>query len=171
MALLEDGVLSPDELADLPGVPCQDRLSQGPVAVIECAQEIPCNPCEQACRQGAIHIGACITDLPELDEEKCTGCGLCIAACPGQAIFVVDMTHSETRASVQLPYEFRPLPKRGDAVAALNRAGEPICEGSVLRVLNPHRHDRTAVVTVEVPKACAMDVRNIALKGKDDNGE
>lgn len=171
MALLEDGVLSSDELTQLPGVPCQERLSQGPVAVVECAQQIPCNPCEQACPQGAIHIGACITDLPELDEEKCTGCGLCIAACPGQAIFVVDTTYSETTASVQLPYEFRPLPKRGDVVAGLNRAGERVCEGLVVRVLNPGRYDRTAVVTVEVPRPCAMDVRNIALKRKDDDGE
>ena len=29
-------------------------MNQGPVAIIECVQEIPCDPCVDACRQGAI---------------------------------------------------------------------------------------------------------------------
>jgi Fe-S-cluster-containing hydrogenase component 2 len=171
MAVLEDGVMSSEELEILPGVPSEERLAHGPVVVIECAQEIPCNPCELACRHGAIHIGESITSLPQLDEELCTGCGLCIAACPGQAIFVVDMTYSENEATVQLPYEMSPLPERGERVDALNRAGKPICEGSVVRVVNPKSYDRTAVVTVGVPKPCAMEVRNIALRRSDDDAQ
>ncbi len=36
--------------------------------------------CERACPFDAIHIGD--KDLPIVDPDKCTGCGLCVAACP-----------------------------------------------------------------------------------------
>ncbi len=164
MTLVKDGALSAEELATLPGMPSQERLKKGPVAIIECAQEIPCDPCEEACRNGAIQVGESITNLPVLLEEKCTGCGLCIAACPGLAIFVVDMTYSETEATVQLPYEFLPLPNKGEIVDGLDREGHRVCTARVLKVLNPKKFDRTPVITIAVPKECAMTVRNIALR-------
>lgn len=164
MALRESGVLSKDELARLPGMPSKDRLRRGPVAVIECAQEIPCNPCETACKQGAIRVGDPITSLPVLDERRCTGCGLCIAKCPGQAIFVVNLTYSQDSASVMLPYEFLPLPAKGDEVEALDREGSRVCTARVLKVLQSKASDRTPVVTVAIPRDCAMNVRNIRLR-------
>ena len=42
------GVLDQELLATLPGVPDAARLELGPVACIECAQEIPCKPCKEA---------------------------------------------------------------------------------------------------------------------------
>jgi len=165
--LLKDGVLSAEELQQLPGIPDAQRLAQGPVVVIECAQEIPCNPCETACQFGAIEIGEPITELPVLRAEACTGCGVCIAQCPGQAIFVVDLTYSDAEATVALPYEFLPLPKKGQAVQGLNRAGDAICGGRVVKILNTKKMDRTPVVTVAVPKECAMDVRHIAWEHED----
>ncbi len=167
MTLAKEGFLDPKELDILPGMPSKERLEEGPVVVIECAQEIPCNPCEAACHKEAIKIGDSITGLPRLDASKCGGCGLCIAACPGQAIFVVDMTYSETEATVQLPYEFLPLPQKGDIVNGLNRAGDRVCDAKVLKVINPKTFDRTAVITVAVPKAFGMEVRCISLKKSD----
>lgn len=164
MALLKDGYLSQDELQKLPGVPTPERLAKGPVVVIECAQEIPCNPCEEACAKGAIRIGENIIELPVLEEEKCSGCALCIAACPGQAIFVVDATYSETEGTVTLPYEYLPLPQKGDVVDGLNRAGEAVCTARVLRVVNPKKYDHTAVITIVVPKALVMEVRSLRRK-------
>ena len=166
MALEKDGVLTLEELAKLPGMPSRERLEQGAVAVLECAQEIPCDPCEEACRSGAIQVGEPITNLPVLLEDKCNGCGLCIAACPGQAIFVVDLTYSDAEATVQLPYEFLPLPQKGEVVDGLDRAGERVCAARVVKVLNPKKFDCTPVITVAVPKEWAMVVRNIAIKRK-----
>ena len=163
MTLEEDGVLSSDELARLPAIPSAERLKQGAVAVIECAQEIPCNPCEEACPAGAIQVGEAITNLPVLASDQCTGCGLCIPVCPGLAIFVVDVTYSDREATVQLPYEFLPLPEKGEFVTALDREGTPVCPARVVNVRNPNRFDHTAVITIAIPKDQAMNVRNIAL--------
>jgi Fe-S-cluster-containing hydrogenase component 2 len=93
MTLIKDGYFDLNELTILPGVPSEERLKQGPVVVIECAQEIPCNPCEDACVKGAIEIGDSIVNLPKLKSELCGGCGLCVAAGRGQAIFVVYITY------------------------------------------------------------------------------
>ncbi|MCL4459341.1 MAG: 4Fe-4S binding protein [Chloroflexi bacterium] len=31
-----------------------------------------------------------ITILPEIDEDKCTGCGTCVEACPTQAVSLIN---------------------------------------------------------------------------------
>jgi thioredoxin reductase/Fe-S-cluster-containing hydrogenase component 2 len=156
------GVHCEEELQASPGYPDLERLQEGGVAVIECVQDIPCNPCELACRQGAIRVGVPITSLPSLDVESCSGCGLCIAACPGLAVFVVDMNFSDTEALVTFPYEYEPLPAVGDRVEAVDRAGQPVTAGRVTRVQNPPAFNRTAVVSVAVPKEYGMVVRGIS---------
>ena len=75
--------------------PSEERLQKGPVAILECFQKIPCAPCVKACPQGAITIGEDINEIPTFNADKCIGCGQCIVNCPGQAIFVVDLTYSE----------------------------------------------------------------------------
>jgi Fe-S-cluster-containing hydrogenase component 2 len=164
MGLLEDGYFSDDELTKLPGVPSKERLAQGPVAIIECGQQIPCDPCVDACHKQAISLGDKIIGMPTLDAKKCGGCGLCIADCPGQAIFVVDATYSETEGTVQMPYEYVPLPQKGDVVDGLSRSGQKLCEATVLKVLDPKGFDRTPVITVVVPKEQVMDVRSLKLR-------
>lgn len=162
------------ELRASPGYPSEERLERGPVAVIECIQEIPCNPCESACRFGAIIVGQPITNLPRLIEDRCRGCGECMLACPGLAIFLVDRTHSQDEAAVSIPYEHFPLPKEGSVVSALDREGRRVCRGRIIRVIEPSKgasvirgtpskDDRTAIVTVTVPKACSDLVRNIKM--------
>lgn len=158
------GIPSPEELRSAPGVPPAARFERGPVAVIECFQEIPCNPCEEACNRGAITIGESITNLPRLEPDLCTGCGLCVPACPGLAIFLVDMTHSQTEALVTFPYEYVPLPAPGDRVKAVNRWGEAVAAATVVRVRRTAKMDGTALVTVAVPRELAMEVRGIARR-------
>ena len=161
MGVEQTGVLSKEELTALPGVPSAERLAKGKVAVIECWQQIPCNPCEAACTKGAISIGEPLTKLPVLTEDKCDGCTLCLPSCPGLAIFMVDMSYSNTEATVSLPYELLPLPKKGDTVKALDREGKAVGEAKVVQVTNPPRFNRTPIIRIAVPKALAMDVRNI----------
>lgn len=157
------GVLSTEELGRLPGVPSEDRMKQGPVAYIECADIFPCNPCESACPKGAIRIGEDITNLPVLDEEKCDGCGICVAACPGLAIFVVDMTYSETEAVVRIPYELLPVPEKDHQVSCLDREGRVVTQGRVVKTVKPKAYRKTVVVWVAVPKDLAQQVRSIRV--------
>jgi Fe-S-cluster-containing hydrogenase component 2 len=164
------GIPSREELEASPGYPKAEDLSKGPLVVIECVEDIPCNPCEGACPRGAIFVGTPITNLPVFYAEKCDACGRCIPLCPGQAIFRVDMTYSKEKATVSFPYEFLPLPKKGDPVKGVNRAGEVVCDARVLRVQNPKGFDHTAVITLTVPKGLVMEVRSIkSLKSSKGN--
>ena len=155
------GVPSRAELDACPGRPSEERMKKGRVACIECVQEIPCNPCEGICRFGAITVGEQITNLPVLDEEKCTGCGLCVANCPGLAIVVLDKSYSETEGTVDFPYEYLPLPEKGDIVDAVNRSGEVVCKGEVLSVTKLKSYAGTAVIRLKVPLDMVDEVRSI----------
>jgi Fe-S-cluster-containing hydrogenase component 2 len=145
-------------------------MRRGPVAVIECVQEIPCNPCEAACARHAIRVGTPITNRPVLDPEKCTGCGLCVPQCPGLAIFVIDLSGPEGTAVITLPYEYLPLPEAGETVDAVDRSGEVVGRGKVLRVVSTRAGNRTAAVTVEVAREHGMNVRGIRRRGVDGDG-
>ena len=141
------------------------RLYQGPVAIIECFQPIPCNPCATSCPRNAILPFEDINDIPIIDNNKCNGCGICITKCPGLAIMVVDMTWSETRALIKLPYEFNPLPEAGDIVHALDRAGAIVADAEVIKVTIPA--SKTPVVSIAVDKSLVKVVRNIRIKNTD----
>ena len=60
------GFLTEEELKGSPGVPTDARRRKGPVATIECLEDIPCNPCESSCKYDAIIVGEDITNLPHL---------------------------------------------------------------------------------------------------------
>ena len=156
------GVPTPEDLARV--FPPKERLQKGPVAVVECFQRIPCNPCYTACKRGAIQEFKDINDLPKIDFEICNGCGLCISKCPGLAVFIVDETYSEKEALIKLPFEFLPLPEKGEEVDALNRKGEVMGKAEVVKVQNGRYEDKTPVISILVPKKLSMEVRNIRLR-------
>lgn len=148
-------------------MPSEDRLLQGPVAMIECFQRIPCDPCYYSCKRGAISELIDINDIPYVDFDKCNGCSLCISNCPGLAIFVMDYNYDEEYGVIRMPYEFLPRPKIGEEVIALNREGAEVSTGKVVEVRDGKVQDKTAVVGVAVPKEFLMEVRNIKIKGAE----
>jgi Fe-S-cluster-containing hydrogenase component 2 len=142
-------------------IPPKNRLEKGPVAIIECFQEIPCNPCSTHCPKNAICDMSNIIEIPKLDYDKCNGCGICATACPGLAIFVVDVSYSLDKALVKIPYEFLPEPLEGDIVLALNREGNPIGKCEIIKINRFKNNEKTPLLTLMVDKEIAMDVRNI----------
>lgn len=137
-------------------IPTDKQLKKG-VAIIECIQEIPCDPCVAICPVESISMKD-INDIPKIDYDKCTGCKRCVGICPGLAIFVVKI--KDDKAQVTLPYEFLPIPKVGDIVKALNREGKSRGNAKVIRV---NSSSKTTVVTIELDKHLAMEIRNIKL--------
>lgn len=152
MSLLQKGYMDADEMETYPGV----VRKVGVHPVIECSQNIPCDPCQEVCPFGCIKVGERITDLPAvLEDSTCRNCGACVAACPGQAIFLVD----EDEGTVSIPYEFLPLPSPGDKGVGLDRSGKPVCDAEVVKVQNVGAFDKTVVLTMRVPKEYAMTAR------------
>jgi Fe-S-cluster-containing hydrogenase component 2 len=160
--LKNTGIITSDELK--PVLPAQTRLEKGPVAIIECLQDIPCDPCVSACPVKAIKMQSGITDRPQLDFETCTGCGACVPKCPGLAIFIVNMKHNVPgKALLSMSYELLPVPAKDQEVDALDRTGKFVCKAKIARVINPPAYDRTAVVTIEVPADRINDIRAIKV--------
>ena len=150
------GIIGTEELRKLGLLPPEERLAKGPVAIVECPELIPCNICVDACHLKAITMEK-IIDIPKVDWEKCIGCGTCVALCPGLAIFVVDLSKPD-KALVTVPHEFLPAPKVSEEVWLLGRDGRRLGKGRVVRAWE---RNKTWVVTVEVPKELAMEVRAI----------
>ncbi len=153
------GCPSLEELRAAGAVPSLQEMIAKPCVCVECIEEIPCNPCETSCPQGALRVGQPITNLPVLDRGKCTACGLCIAACPGLAITIKSVEGENAR--IRFPWEYLPYPAPDEAVAMVDRAGRPVCEGVVKAVANPARNNRTAVVTAEFPARFVDEVVSI----------
>ena len=137
-------------------VPKKKQLEKG-VAILECVQEIPCNPCVESCPVHAISMKD-INAPPVNDFEKCIGCTKCVGVCPGLAIFVIKI--KDNKAWITLPYEFVTVPKVGDIVEALDRAGSVRGKALVKKVV---KQGKTMVVTIEVNSSLAMDIRNIKV--------
>lgn len=154
--LLKNGYVADDEIERFPGV----THKKGVHPVIECTQNIPCNPCQDACPKKCISIGSNITSLPiVVDNSECINCGMCVASCSGQAIFLVDEDCGDGTATVTLPYEFLPLPMEGTKGIALGRDGKEVCEATVVSVKSAKAFDKTHLLTMRVPKEYAMKAR------------
>lgn len=162
--LLKRGFITEDEIDDFP---CACGFNtKGPHPVIECTQNIPCDPCQDACKFGCITVGDIITGIPMVNhEKKCTNCGMCVAACSGQAIFIVDEDYEENFATVTMPYEFIPLPKVGEIGNGISRAGVFQCPAEVISIRKNKVFDHTNLLTIKIPKEYAKKVRFYKRKG------
>jgi len=150
----KDGILDNSVVSKL--LPPEELRNSKAYALLECVENIPCDPCTRACPFKAITMEH-ITDLPQINWDRCTGCALCVMACPGLAIFIIDETTDP--AKVTVPYEMLPLPEVGEEVKLLSRRGEVIGKGKVLKL--KVSKNKTYAVTVEVPRERVHDVRAI----------
>lgn len=157
----ETGIIDAAYLHEKGFMPSEERQKKGPVAVIECIQEIPCNPCVSACKFDAISMEG-INGIPHVDFAKCTGCMSCLKVCPGLAIFIQDK--SKAKPSVTIPYEYLPLPVKGSIVTLLARDGSGLGTGTVKFVLRADMVSKSSLVSVEFddPALCEQ-VRNIRV--------
>ncbi len=154
--ILKKGYLLGEEAELFPGV----IQKAGVHPVIECTQNIPCNPCQDACKFGCIKVGKTITSLPVVDgTEDCKNCGMCVAACSGQAIFLIDESEDDEYLKITLPYEFLPIPEKGAVGKALNRSGQVICDAKVMDYKLIPAYDHTALLTIQVPREYKMEAR------------
>lgn len=120
-----------------------------PKAILECYEDIPCNPCVTSCPTGAITIGPDINRQPVLDPDKCTGCAMCVSACPGLAIMVAQL--KDGRVWFKIPYEFLPRPQKGELWDAAGRDGKVLGTARIEAVV-PSPKTKTPVVTVSTEK-------------------
>ncbi len=156
---LKDGFLTKDDLKN--DFPSMERIKKGFVAVSECVQEIPCNPCVTSCPVNAISMET-INSTPKVNFDKCIGCGNCVAVCPGLAMFLINIKDGKGR--VTMPYEMLPTPEKGKTVNLLDRKGEKIGKGIVIKVIFPEKGTYSTVVTVEFDDPeLVYEVRNIEV--------
>ena len=147
-SLLTKGYVADDEITRFPGFRKQVKVHP----VIECTQNIPCNPCQDACKKGCISIGDNITSLPiSVEGSECINCGMCVASCSGQAIFLVAEDTEPGFGEVTMPYEFLPLPEKGDKGYGLSRSGQKLCDVEITNVRTSKAFDGTNLVTMKVP--------------------
>lgn len=132
--------------------------------IIECYENIPCNPCQTSCPSGAITVPGNINSLPVIDYSKCTGCGICVMKCPGLAIFMVQENYQHGKDLVVIPYEFLPLPEKGEKVIALDRDGKEVAQAEILKVVRSA--NKTHLVYLLVPAGLTQTVRGFRIPQK-----
>jgi ferredoxin len=164
-ALKTTGAPSLEELLAVGQLASEEEMEGRGCLCIECIEEIPCNPCQTSCPQGAITVGFPITNLPVIDRSKCTVCGLCIPACPGQAITIKSVKNDKAR--IRFPWEYLPFPSVGDSVRMVDRLGQELCDGRIVSITNPERNNKTAVITAEFPRKFVQDAISIARSHTD----
>lgn len=158
------GVVTEKTLRNLSLIPSEERLDKNPCVIVECVENIPCDPCASACPRKAIKIEGNITEIPKVDFHRCTGCLLCIPKCPGLCIFVVHKNYTKDSALVSIPYEFLIDFREKEKVIALNREGEKVCEGEIVRIISKPSFDHCAIVQIKVPKKYFNVVRGFRKK-------
>jgi Fe-S-cluster-containing hydrogenase component 2 len=133
--------------------------------VLDCSEEIPCNPCEEVCGRGAIVVGDNLNAAPVFEEDKCDGCGACIAVCPGSCVYLVEEAGGG-EARVTMAYDRLPRPLKGDVVTLTDGEGASVGQGIVYRVKNTKSDRHLWQVTVSTEPRLASVVRGFRQEGK-----
>ena len=155
MSLLHKGYIEQEELKAFPAC---TYSANGIHPVVECTQNIPCNPCQDICPKHCIKVGDDITNIPQINQmQQCSGCGMCVANCPGQAIFLVE--HGTVNDQVTIPYEFLPVPTVGENGFGYDRSGTKVCSAKINAIKDLPVNDHTILLTMSVPAGMGDTVR------------
>lgn len=133
---------------------------------LRCHQEIPCNPCAAVCPQGLIQVDPLDIRQPPrfLAQKPCTGCGRCVAFCPGLAITLVDFRVDPQYPTVTVPWEFGTASLcPGMTVQVVDQEGKTLGEAKVQGVRTVPGADHTHLVQLRVPRAWALQVAGIRV--------
>ena len=84
---------------------------------------------------------------------------MCVANCSGQAIFLVHEDFEPGFTAITMPYEFLPLPEKGEKGKALSRSGQVLCDAEILQVKTSPAFDKTNLLTMKVPNDFADTAR------------
>ena len=150
----------PGKVSERKFLPLTDKFAP----TFHCVEEIPCNPCTSVCPKKSVNLVPVlnnIMDLPELTGD-CTGCGLCVAICPGLAI-TLSKKIADGRAESIIPFEFIPEFKLGDSIPIMDLEGEYLENGIVKKITHNKKH-KTYLITVELSEQNAQKVAGIRVQ-------
>jgi NADPH-dependent 2,4-dienoyl-CoA reductase/sulfur reductase-like enzyme/Fe-S-cluster-containing hydrogenase component 2/bacterioferritin-associated ferredoxin len=137
---------------------------EGVFPIFHCYQEVPCNPCTSVCPVGAIRTERdYITGLPYIiDYDACTGCGSCVAVCPGLSMILVDYRDDAEYPLVTLPYEiWRERVEVGQKVPVTDVDGAILGYYPVEKISTRRKFPGTLLVQVKVDKKVAKAAMGI----------
>ena len=159
------------QLREFKGTP-QKAHQTRMVAALECFEDIPCNVCQNSCPENAIEIGRVPRFSPSgqgpsdrlLSESRCTGCGICVAACPSGATLMLQEKEGRSVSNVVLPWRgLRPW-EVGEFATLLNRRGESLGTGRVVSLPQLPQgvtSEDVQLVELEVPVHVLWDARGL----------
>ena len=142
----------------------QPDREEGVFPIFHCYQEVPCNPCTSVCPVGAIRTERDeITGLPYIiDLDACTGCGSCVAVCPGLSMILVDYRDDPEHPLVTLPYEiWRERVEVGQKVPVTDVDGAILGYYPVEKVSARRKYPGTLLVQIKVAKKVAKAAMGI----------
>jgi ferredoxin len=126
---------------------------------IDCLEPIACRVCEKQCPVQAIDIDRSLTTPKFLIEESCTGCGICVTACPSEAITMID-NQLPKAVFLIFPWYLRRTPEPGVRVHLLNRKGDILGQA---RIADIFLDGEPPLIRVEVPEHLMLDAKGVRL--------
>jgi NADPH-dependent 2,4-dienoyl-CoA reductase/sulfur reductase-like enzyme/Fe-S-cluster-containing hydrogenase component 2 len=147
----------------------QPVREEGVFPIFHCYQEVPCNPCTSVCPVGAIRTERDeITGLPYIaDLDACTGCGSCVAVCPGLSMILVDYRDDAEHPVVTLPYEiWREGLDVGQKVPITDVDGAILGYYPVEKISTRRKYPGTLLIQVNVDKKVAKAAMGIWVQEK-----
>lgn len=147
-----------DELSRFPS---PARLLRGRAAVTACPGQDKCGMCEAACGFGAIKKPG---RVPEIDHEKCVGCGACVKACPRMNMRLADGSKGEDICEVTVKCPAADLPETDAPVLLFGAGGAVIGRGRAVQAY-PLPDGRHGLIRFRADRALiASAVRAAAVK-------